>query len=173
MLTLGPSSRKDYISYYLSSLHYIVNFGNMITHQSWISCKNPIVPVFSLHILSVCVTGILSLVTFDDIICDYGILDIISSSLHDLPDFFLCDPLHVFHEICFRSILSHIIGKVLLTPNIININIIIFHHVLHKMVTNINVIGIRTNLPILLQENLSFSILVYNQRLLQFNNFFK
>ena len=145
MLTLGPSSRKDYISYYLSSLHYIVNFGNMITHQSWISCKNPIVPVFSLHILSVCVTGILSLVTFDDIICDYGILDIISSSLHDLPDFFLCDPLHVFHEFCFRSIPHNNIRRYFFTPNILNINILIWHHVPQEMLTNNNLLGMHTN----------------------------
>ena len=34
-----------------------------------------IIPVFSIHKLSECVTVIFSLVTFDEIICDYGIID--------------------------------------------------------------------------------------------------
>ena len=41
--------------------------------------------MFNIHYFRECVTGILSLVTADDIIHDSGILDILPSSIHELP----------------------------------------------------------------------------------------
>ena len=45
-----------------------------------------IITILSIHNLSECVTGIFRLVTFDDIIRDSGILDIIPSSFYHLPE---------------------------------------------------------------------------------------
>ena len=52
-----------------------------------VSCDQyPIMLVFSIHNFCECVTGIFSLVTVEDITRDSGILDIITSSIHELPE---------------------------------------------------------------------------------------
>ena len=108
-----------------------------------------IIPVFSIHDLSHCVNGIFSLVTFNYFIHDSGNIDILRFSFHDIPEFSLCDPLHLFLEIYSKNILSHNICRVSFNPNTLNINVFILYHVHHKIVTNINVLGMYNNLPIL------------------------
>ena len=51
--------------------------------------QDPLIPVFDIHNFSECITGILSLVTGDDIIRGSILLDIFSSSIHMLPRCYL------------------------------------------------------------------------------------
>ena len=106
--------------------------------------------VFPIHDFSECVTGIFSLVTGDDIMRDSCILDILLSSIHNIPKFSLCDPFHMPREILFWGVLSHDLSRVIFTINILDINIIFFHHVSQKMVINIKVFCTNTYLPVLL-----------------------
>ena len=69
------------------------------------SCdQDPIILMFSIHDFCDYLTVIFSLVMGDDIIPYSGILDIFPSSIHEIPEFSLCDPLHVTRKICLRSV---------------------------------------------------------------------
>ena len=105
--------------------------------------------MFSIYDLREWVTGIIGLVVVDDIIRDSGIIDILPSSIHKLPDFSLCGPLYVLHEIWFLNFVCNNGRRVIFTLNILNTNILILCHVPQKIIMNIYVIGTHTNLPVL------------------------
>ena len=104
------------------------------------SCyQDPIILVFTVHNFSKCVTKTFSLVTGDDVIHDYSILEILPSSIHELPEFSLCDTIYVPHDICFQDFIFHDLRRVIFTPNILYINILVLYHLLQKMMTDINI----------------------------------
>ena len=100
--------------------------------------QDPIILIFLIHDFCECVTGILSLVTTDYIIHDSSILDILSPSIHELPEFSLCDTLHLPQEIFLRVVLCHDVYRVIFNSNIPNINTLILHHDSQKIMTNID-----------------------------------
>ena len=111
--------------------------------------QDTLIPIFNIHDFSVCVTGIFSLVTGDDVICDPCILGILTSNIHNLPEFSLCDYFHVPSKICFRGFSFHDVHRVIFTQNMLDINILVFQHVLQKIMVNINMFCTNTYLPVI------------------------
>ena len=89
------SAKQDYTSYHLSLLYSLLNLGHLITYQSSISWPRSNIFMFSIQDFHEWVNEIFSLVTADYIIGDSGILEILPSSIHELPKFSLSAPLHV------------------------------------------------------------------------------
>ena len=117
------------------------------------SCtQDLLIPVYPIHDFSKCVTGIFSLDAGNDVIHDSCLLDILLSSIHELPEFSLSDPSHMPRKIRFWDVISHDVCWVIFTPDILDINIIFFHHVPQKMMKNINVLCTNTYLPVFLLE---------------------
>ena len=91
-----PYTCKDYIIYSMSSSYYLVHLLLTIP----VSCnQDSVIPVLPIHNFIECVTGTFNRVTIHDSIQDSIILDILSSSFHEIPEFSFCDPLRVFFTV--------------------------------------------------------------------------
>ena len=73
-------------------------------------------------------------VTIRESICYLIILYISPSSFHDLLEFFFRDSLGAFHLIGYGTVLSHNTRGDLFSPNVVDIRILFFYHVLRKLV---------------------------------------
>ena len=144
-----PSTMQDYITYYLLSSFPFINIGESITYQSWI-----LYPRLTNSCLS---HSQLQQVSDWNIQSCHGwwhhprLLPYWYSPFQYpraprvLPQWSFLYAL----IICFRGVLSHDVGWVLFTPDILDINVLLFHHIPQKIMTNINVLCTNTYLPIL------------------------
>ena len=141
-----------------AGLHYLLYFYPLlfssIFMNPWLTSpgslyQDLLIPLCTIHNYSEWVTGIFSLVTGDDFIRDSCLLEILPYSIHDPPEFSLSDLSHMPCKIRFWGVLCHDIIWFLFTLNILDISILLFHHVTQKMTTNINVLCTNIYLPVL------------------------
>ena len=132
-----------------AGLHYLLYFYPLfllsVLVNPWLTspgswAQELLITVYLIHDYIECVTGIFSLFTGDEIIRDSCILEILPSSTHDLLEFSLSDAFQVPRKIRFRGVLSHDVIWILFTLDILDINILLPHHVPQKMTTDINVL---------------------------------
>ena len=159
-----------YLLYFILILHLYILVNTLLT-STWSCAQDLPIPVYCIHDFSECVTVIFSDVTVDDVIRKSCLLDILHSSIHKLSEFYLSDPSHMPSKIRFRGVLSHDVRWVVFIPNILDINILFFHHVQKKMMTNINMICKNTYLPVLRWKICTLVIIINYRRLFYFGHF--
>ena len=114
------------------------------------------------HRIGECMTGILIQVTIHDSIRDSIILEIIPSSFHELSEFSFCDYPCIFGVISFITIICHNLCGVLFDPNILNIHILFFCHLPHKMVAYINIFLVRIPTCLLFSKKIAHWLSSWN-----------
>ena len=124
-------SGRHYLLYFYPILLLPILVNPWLTSNgSW--SQDLLISVCPTHNYSECVTVIFSLFKCDVFIRDSCFLEIPPSSIHKLLESPLRESFHMPREIRFQGVICRDISWIFFTPDVLDINILFFHHVLQK-----------------------------------------